>query len=92
VLKKCKGRGDLDINRIYVNTGMSIEIIGLIVLYIIILLIDMPRLVKKKSDKKELIVYLSIIITGFIVSMMQVIFRGFPSITRLLENISILQL
>jgi hypothetical protein len=64
------------------------KVIGLIGLFIIITLIDMPAIIKKTEGRwKFLIIYGFIIITGFTISLLQIIKKAPISPSQIIEGI-----
>lgn len=60
--------------------------IGLIAFFLIIILIDLRGLLKTDQKVKTIIVYFSLIITGFIISLLQIIDKAPVSPAVIIEN------
>lgn len=58
---------------------MIINVISLIAVFCIIISIDFKKLLKTKNVKKIMLVYFTILIVGFLISLLQVIDKAPPS-------------
>ncbi|MBS4539332.1 hypothetical protein GOQ27_12725 [Clostridium sp. D2Q-11] len=62
-------------------------ILGLIVIFLILIIIDIPYILKKKSANRILIVYSLLMIVGFTMSLLQIIDKIPKSPVVLIEKI-----
>ncbi len=63
------------------------EIIGLIVVYVLIIVYDIPSILKLKRVLVHLIVYICILLSGFVISLLQIIEKPPISPSVIIENI-----
>ncbi|OPJ55382.1 hypothetical protein [Alkalithermobacter paradoxus] len=61
-------------------------VIGLVVAYLVIILIDISDLLKSKEKMKVISIYFSLVIIGFTISYLQIIGKAPTSPSILIEN------
>lgn len=62
-------------------------VIGLIVIFCILVLIDLPVLLKTNNRKKTAVIYIFLMALGFTIGLLQVLGNPPPSPSRIIENI-----